>query len=146
MGPVHSIFSPPGGFDFVLFHNLISFFFTLTWWLWLILHRHLFLLVLFLLCGCLYNQEMGMQKSTCCHSKYVLFQPALSPLTPSLSVINNWFAWLHFYLLLLGGLMVSFLPALIIVRFCVPFFSLLLLLLKGSFHTSSPVFPGTRVL
>lgn len=38
------------------------------------LHRHLFLLVLFLLCGCDYNQEMEIQKSTCYHSKYVLFQ------------------------------------------------------------------------
>lgn len=38
------------------------------------LHRHLFLLVLFLLCGCDYNQGMEIQKSTCYHSKYVLFQ------------------------------------------------------------------------
>lgn len=59
-------------FIFSLFHILISFF-NLTQCLWFDLHRHLFLLVLFLLCGCDYNQEMEIQKSTCCHSKYVLF-------------------------------------------------------------------------
>lgn len=51
------------------------FFFDLRLCLWFDLHRHLFLLVLFLLRGCDYNQEMEMQKSTCCHSKYVLFHP-----------------------------------------------------------------------
>lgn len=50
-------------------------FFNLRLCLWFDLHRHLFLLVLFLLCGCDYNQEMEIQKSTCCHSKYGLFHP-----------------------------------------------------------------------
>lgn len=53
--------------------SLFNFLFNLTRCLWFDLHRHLFLLVLFLLCGCDYNQEMEIQKSTCCHSKYVLF-------------------------------------------------------------------------
>lgn len=68
----------------ILFRNLSSgvvsllshfyfLFFYLTQCLWFDLHRHLFLLVLFLLCACDYNQEMEIQKSTCCHSKYVLF-------------------------------------------------------------------------
>lgn len=57
---------------FFLSHIFVSFF-NLTQCLWFDLHRHLFLLVLFLLCGCDYNQEMEIQKSTCCHSKYVLF-------------------------------------------------------------------------
>lgn len=58
-----------------MFFGCFFFFFLLfhIFCLWFDLHRHLFLLVLFLLCGCDYNQEMEIQKSTCCHSKYVLF-------------------------------------------------------------------------
>lgn len=59
--------------SFKNFLSLIFFLFNLTLCLWFDLHRHLFLLVLFLLCACDYNQEMEIQKSTCCHSKYVLF-------------------------------------------------------------------------
>lgn len=55
------------------FFILFPFFLIWTWCLWFDVHRHLFLLVLFLLCGCDFNQEMEVQKSTCCHSKYVLF-------------------------------------------------------------------------
>lgn len=58
---------------FFLYFTFFISFFDLTRCLWFDLHRHLFLLVLFLLCGCVYNQEKEMQKSTCCHSKYVLF-------------------------------------------------------------------------
>lgn len=64
------------------FLNLYSTFFYLRLCLWFDLHRHLFLLVLFLLCGCDYNQEMEIQKSTCCHSKYVLLHPPDLPSTP----------------------------------------------------------------
>lgn len=61
-------------FFFLQFFSFFIFlFFYLPCCLWFDLHRHLFLLVLFLLCGCVYNQEMEIQKSTCCHSKYVLF-------------------------------------------------------------------------
>lgn len=59
-------------FQIFLSHTFF-FLFNLTLCLWFDLHRHLFLLVLFLLCACDYNQEMEIQKSTCCHSKYVLF-------------------------------------------------------------------------
>lgn len=55
------------------FSFYFHFFLIWTWCLWFDVHRHLFLLVLFLLCGCDFNQEMEVQKSTCCHSKYVLF-------------------------------------------------------------------------
>lgn len=55
-----------------------------------LISRHLFLLVLvffFLLRACDFNQEMEIQKSTCCHSKYVLFrspnQPAPGPPPPA---------------------------------------------------------------
>lgn len=59
-------------FIFIL-HFWFSFF-NLTQCLWFDLHRHLFLLVLFFFfCCCDYNQEMEIQKSTCYHSKYVLF-------------------------------------------------------------------------
>lgn len=49
-----------------------SFWFSLTWWLWFDLHRHFFSTVLFFFSSSWlpYNQEMEMQKSTCCHSKY----------------------------------------------------------------------------
>lgn len=70
---------PPFLLFFSIFSYFLQFFFVffilfyLPCCLWFDLHRHLFLLVLFLLCGCVYNQEMEIQKSTCCHSKYVLF-------------------------------------------------------------------------
>lgn len=47
-----------------------------------LISRHLFLLVLvffFLLRACDFNQEMEIQKSTCCHSKYVLFRSPNKP-------------------------------------------------------------------
>lgn len=69
IGMVPAILSP-----FLILIIPLFFFFKFKNVLLVDLHRHLFLLVLFLLCGCDYNQEMEIQKSTCYHSKYVLFQ------------------------------------------------------------------------
>lgn len=87
-------------FIFIFLYFTFLFPFTLTRCLWFDLHRHLFLLVLFLLCGCVYNQEMEMQKSTCCHSKYVLFHLAhhlpTYPSPPRLClIIDPFLAWLQ---------------------------------------------------
>lgn len=78
MVPCHSLFKKKSSGVLIFFFFFFSLphlfpFLILTRCLWFDLHRHLFLLVLFLLCACDYNQEMEIQKSTCCHSKYVLF-------------------------------------------------------------------------